>query len=167
MKIHQVSRASMVKGLAVYGVLFVLLDLMVWATIGADAHAVAVGLSIFIAAGFVVLAIRLMALPGKCWVKVTTEEIGWRTPAKPRRSATASGSVPLTAVSGFEVIPQQLEIRKGRPLNGEAVRLILADGETVTLPLWCSALRRTEPFELLLVQLRSVTMDCTRVDATS
>lgn len=167
MKIHQVSRTSMMKGLAAYGVFFLLLDLMVWATIGADAHAVAVGLSIFIAGGFVVVTIRLMSLPGKCWVKVATEEIAWRTPAKPRRSVTPSGSVPLTAVSGFQVIPLQFEMRKGRPLNGEAVRLILADGDTITLPLWCSALRRTEPFELLLAQLRSVTTDLTHVDATS
>jgi hypothetical protein len=76
--------------------------------------------------------------------------------------------VPLRAVSSFEVFPQQLERRHGRPLNGEAVRLILADGNTITLPLWSPAKRRTKPFELLLAELRSVKTDRTNgVDATS
>lgn len=166
MKIHQCSRATMVKGLAVYAVPFLVLDLMVWLS-GDDAQA-AVGYSVFIAVVFVVVAVRSLSVPNKCWVEVTPEGIGWRTPPKPRRLVTPSGSVPLRAISSFEVFPQQLERRHGRPLNGEAVRLILADGNTITLPLWCPAKRRTKPFERLLAELRSVKTDRTNgVDVTS
>jgi hypothetical protein len=167
-KIHQVSRATAVKRLAVNGVFFLFLALVSWLAVDRDAHAVAVGLYVFIVVGFVVLLFRVLSLPNKCWVEVTPEKVSWRTPDKPRRFVTPTGSVPLAAVSGFEVIPQQFEMRKGHPLNGEAVRLTLTDGGTVTLPLWCSALRRTQPFELLLAQLHSVTTDHTnRADATS
>ena len=147
----------MVKGLAVYGVLFLFLDLVAWLALGGDMHVIAVGLSVFIVVAFVVLSFRSLAVPDKCWVEVVPEKISWRTPDNPRRSLTPTGSVPLAAVSGFEVIPQQFEMRKGRPLNGEAVRLTLTDGGAVTLPLWSSALRRTEPFQLLLARLQSAT----------
>lgn len=158
----------MVKGLAVYGVLFLFLDVIVWLALGSDAHALAVGLTVFVAVAFVVLCFRLLSLPDKCWVEVTPEKISWRTPPKPRRSVTPTGSVPLAAVSGFEAIPQQFEVRKGRPLNGETVRLTLTDGGVVTLPLWSSALRRTQPFQLLLAQLQSIATDHpNRADATS
>ncbi|GIH18947.1 hypothetical protein [Rugosimonospora africana] len=167
MKIHQVNSATISKRLAVNGVFFLFLALIVRLAIDRDAHAVAVGLYVFLAVGFVVLFFRLLSLPGKCWVEVTSEKISWRAPGKPRRFVTPTGSVPLAAVAGFEVMPQQLEMRKGRPLNGETVRLTLTDGGTVTLPLWCSALRRTQPFEVLLAQLRSATKDHTnRADAT-
>jgi hypothetical protein len=162
-KIHPISMATMVKGLALYGVLFAFLDLMVWLAIGGDAPTVAIALSIFIVAGFVVLAIRSLSVPNKCWVQVSPAGIAWRTPPKPRRFVTPTGSVPLDAVAGFEVFPQQFEMRKGRPLNGEAVRLILVDGRTITLPFWCSAMRRTAVFDLLLTQLRSVITDLTDV----
>ena len=168
MKIHQISRATMAKGLAIYGVLFLFLDLVIWQALGSDAYALAVGLSAFIVVAFVVLAFRLLLLPDKCWVQVTPENVSWRTPDKPRRIITPTGSVPVASVAGFEVIAQQFEMRKGRPLNGEAVRLTLTDGGTVTLPLWSSALRRTPPFELLLAQLQSVATGHTnRADATS
>ncbi len=125
-------------------------------------------LYVFLAVGFVVYLFRTLSLPGKCWVEVTPETISWRSPSKPRRFVTPTGSVPLTAVSAYDVIPQQLDMRKGRPLNGEAVRLVLTDGGTVTLPLWCSALRRTQTFELLLAQLQSVmTGHSNPSDATS
>lgn len=158
MKISQISMADRAKGVAVFAVLYLFGDLMFWLALGDDAHAVAVGLSVFIALAFVFSAIRLL-LTDKCWVAVMPEKISWRSPDKPYRIVTPTGSVPLAAVSGFEVIPQQSERRKGRPLNGEAVRLTLTDGGVVTLPIWCSALRRTQQFELLLAQLRSVTTD--------
>jgi hypothetical protein len=167
-KIYQVSWATAVKRLAVNGVFFLFLGLVSWLAVDRDAHPVAVGLYVFIAVGFAILSFRLLSLPGKCWVEVTPGNVSWRSPDKPRRSVTPTSSVPLAALSGFEVIPQQLEMRKGRPLNGEAVRLTLTDGGTVTLPLWCSALRRTQPFEQLLAQLQSVTTAHTnRADATS
>jgi hypothetical protein len=168
MKIHQLSGRAMLTNLAVNAVFFLFLDLVVWLALSRDTHAVAVGLSVFIAVGFVVLVFRLLSLRARCWVDVRPERISWRTPAKPRRLVTPTGSVPLAAISGFDVIPQQLAVRKGRPLNGETVRLTLTDDSLVTLPIWCSALRRTQQFELLLAQLQSVTTDHTnRADATS
>lgn len=168
MKVHQLSRQAILKSLAVNVAFFLFLDLVVWLGPGRDTYAVAVGLSVFIAVGLVVLVFRLLSLRAKCWVEVKPERISWRTPDKPRRFVTPTGSVSLAAVSGFEVIRQQLEVRKGRPLNGETVRLSLTDDGRVTLPIWCSALRRTQPFELLLAQLQSVTTDHTdRADATS
>jgi hypothetical protein len=159
MRIYQASYGYVVKALAIYAVFFGFLAIMEWFGLSSDSRPTAIGLLVFIAAGYLFIAIKMITLPEKCWVKFTADHIIWRTPKNPRRTVTPSGSVPLNGVRGFDTVPQQFEARKGRFLNGEAARLLLADGATVTLPIWCSALRRTQTFESLLRQLRLVTTE--------
>jgi hypothetical protein len=141
-----------------YTVVCVFMVAVVGLAIQRDAPAVAYGLYVFIAIMFVYQSSRMLLLPNKCWVHVGPEGVAWRTPAKIRWDATPTGSATKESISGFEVVPQQFELRKGRPLNGEAVRLTLTDGATVTLPIWTSAMRRSPAFEQLIVQLRSVSI---------
>ncbi|MBB5867807.1 hypothetical protein F4553_001186 [Allocatelliglobosispora scoriae] len=138
MKIYVTSYRVIARVLAAYAVLFAVLGVVV-AAIDLPGQAVVWGLYALLVAGFVVSAVRLLAVPRQSWVSVTREAVTWRTPRNPRRAVAASGSVPVASIVSVAVVPTEVVLVKSRPIRAHAVELDLLDGTRAVLPIWSPA----------------------------
>jgi hypothetical protein len=158
-RIHPITYRTAINGIAVILILFVVLGLCSWAVLADTDRTVAIAMLVFIAGGFVVASLRVLALPGKNWVEVTADTITWRTPAKPKNAVSPSGSTPLATVASWAVVASEFEARKGRPLRGHSIELTKTSGERIMLPVWSPATRTGPAMEKLVSLLRNALGD--------
>lgn len=100
---------------------------------------------------FLITLANLVLMRRRTWVHVGAAGVAWRTPRR-YAWAASTGSVVRDQIRGFSVESQ--DVSSGSPAStGRVVRLALADGSFVVLPIWESARQPSEQFGRLTREL--------------